>query len=402
MIISSEQWLRPKQDNLQSIQNAVETMLKAIETNGNRKIIEFSQEFDNFEPEIIPLLKPEKYSLPESTLKHLKIAASRIEKYCLFQMEKYEDRFYEDEFGRYGQRIVPIEKIAAYIPGGRFPLASSALMTLIPAKIAGCNSRIALSPNNHPAILAAASLAGATSFIKIGGVQAIASAAYGSSLNEKVNMIVGPGNAYVNAAKSLLQNKIKIDTQAGPSELLIISDGRSNPDWLIADMKAQAEHDPMALSIIISWDKGYLESIERNLNSEEEGQLLLENKQIQLIYANSSNAAINFSNKMGAEHLMLCANEIDSNQLSNYGALFIGEYSAVAMGDYCSGPNHTLPTAGFSKQKGGLQVGDFLRVLSFQEIKASAYPALGETAATLAELEDLKNHKLSIDIRMNK
>jgi len=400
MIVSSEQWLRPKQTDLQAIIETVQSMLKKIETEGDKKIVELSQQFDNFDPEIIQLKNPEEYSLAENTLKHLKIAATRIEKFSRFQMQAYQNSSFEDEFGTYGQRIEAIEKIAAYIPGGRFPLASSALMTLIPAKVAGCATRIAFSPSDHPAILAAASLAGATSFIKLGGVQAIAAAALGSSLNEKVDMVVGPGNAYVNAAKSLLQNQVKIDTQAGPSELLIISDGSTNPDWLIADMKAQAEHDPMALSIIISWDKHYLETIENCLQNEEEGQCLLNDKQIQLVYAKTPAAAIEFSNNMGAEHLMLCANDIETNLLNNYGALFIGEYSAVAMGDYCSGPNHTLPTGGFSKQKGGLQVGDFLRILSFQQLKVSAYPTLGETAVTLAELEDLKNHKLSIDIRM--
>ncbi len=400
MIIAAEKWLRPGEIDNQSIQNKVQVMLQSIASEGDQKIIQFSQQFDQFQPEVIQLKAANEYSLSSDTLKHLKIAASRIEKFCRFQKENFQERYFEDEFGCYGQTVLAIEKIAAYIPGGRFPLASTALMTLIPAKIAGCIERIAFSPSEHPAILAAASLAGATSFVKLGGVQAVAAAAYGSEFNPQVDMIVGPGNAYVNAAKSQLQNKLKIDSQAGPSELLIIADGDSNPEWLIADMKAQAEHDPMALSVLISWDKQFLKAIESLLTGDAEGQQLIEANQIQLVSCSDSKSAISFSNSMAAEHLMLCSKQIQREDLSHYGALFFGEQSAVAMGDYCSGPNHTLPTSGFARQTGGLQVGDFLRVLSFQQLKSSAYPALAETAVSIAKLENLKNHQRSIEIRM--
>ncbi|HFB66104.1 MAG TPA: histidinol dehydrogenase [Aeromonadales bacterium] len=399
MIIEAKDWQRPHEIENEALLKEVEALISQIKISGDEKIIQLSQQFDGFSPEIIKLKTPESYQLESKTLAQLKIAASRIEKFAKFQMHQYKDGSFEDEYGCYGQKVLPIEKIAAYIPGGRFPLASTALMTLIPAKIARCSSRLALSPSDHPAILAAASLAGATQFIKIGGVQAIAAAAFGSKFNQAVDMIVGPGNAYVNTAKALLQSKVKIDSQAGPSELLIISNNQVNPKWLIADMKAQAEHDPMALSVLISWNKTFLEQIEQLLLSNKDGMKLLHSKQIQLVLSQDSNEAIQFSNHMGAEHLMLCSDEIDSDNLTNYGALFIGKYSAVALGDYCAGPNHTLPTSGFSRQRGGLQVGDFLRILSFQNIKSRAYPALANTAIALANLESLPQHKNSLESR---
>ncbi len=399
MITSANEWKRPHQLENDRLIKDVETLISQIKLMGDEKIIQLSQKFDGFEPRVISLQSPESYPLDTTTFKHLKIAASRIEKFAQFQMCQYQDNSFEDDYGCYGQKVLPIKKIAAYIPGGRFPLASTALMTLIPAKVAGSPSRLALSPSDHPAILAAASLAGATQFVKIGGVQAIAAAAFGSKFNPAMDMIVGPGNAYVNAAKSLLQSKVKIDSQAGPSELLIISDNQVEAEWLIADMKAQAEHDPMALSLLLSWDETFLKKVEKLILQTNEGQKLLASKQIQFILSQDKEQAIEFSNHMGAEHLMLCSDDINSDQLNNYGALFIGKYSAVALGDYCAGPNHTLPTSGFSRQRGGLQVGDFLRILSFQKIKPLAYPALAKTAIALAELEKLQQHKNSLEIR---
>jgi len=399
MIIPANKWQRVNQQDKKALLKTVQDLIAQIQLEGDNKIIQLSKQFDNFVPEVIALQTVESYGLDIETLSHLKIAANRIEKFARFQLESYQERHFEDQFGYYGQKVLAVEKIAAYIPGGRFPLASSALMTLIPARIAGCKTRLAFSPSVHPAILAAASLAGATGFIKLGGVQAIVAACEGSRFNEAVDMIVGPGNAYVNTAKSLLQNKIKIDSQAGPSELLIISDGSTNNEWIISDMQAQAEHDPMALSILISWNSSQLEAIEKILQSSAQGRALINNKQIQLLLAVDEKDAIVFANNMGAEHLMLCASSINSTQLTNYGALFIGKYSAVALGDYCSGPNHTLPTSGFSAQRGGLQVGDFLRMLTYQEIKAEAYPALAKTAISLATLESLQHHKRSLEIR---
>lgn len=399
MITAAKDWQRPHQLENEVLINDVDALIAQIKLNGDEKIIQLSQKFDGFEPKIIKLEDPETYTLERGILTQLKIAASRIEKFANFQLQQYKDNSFEDKYGHYGQRVLPIEKIAAYIPGGRYPLASTALMTLVPAKVAGCSSRLALSPSEHPAILAAASLAGATQFIKIGGVQAIAAAAFGTKFNQPVDMIVGPGNAYVNTAKALLQNKVKIDSQAGPSELLIISDNQVEAKWLIADMKAQAEHDPMALSVLISWDENFLKQIEEILLGTKEGEQLLSSKQIQLVHAQNTNEAVQFSNRMGAEHLMLCTDKIASEKLNNYGALFIGKYSAVALGDYCAGPNHTLPTSGFSRQRGGLQVGDFLRILSYQNIKANAYPELAKTAIALADLERLQQHKNSLEIR---
>lgn len=402
MIINSEHWQRPKQSQGKEIQHNVDQLFLDIEQRGDVALEALSQRFDGFSPTIIELKPAEQYPLEAELLTAIKNAAKRIETFARFQLKQLNSDEFTDDSGYFAQKVTPINSMAAYIPGGRFPLMSTALMTLIPARIAGCKQRIAFSPSDDPAILAAASIAGASQFVKMGGVQAIASAALGSQWNNAVDMIVGPGNAYVNAAKAYVQRFVKIDTLAGPSELLIVADDSAPIDWLVADLAAQAEHDPMALSILISWQENYLQQIIQRISENSHYQRLLNNQQIQLVQCQNNDQAVEFANRFAAEHLTIATKAVNPDQLQHYGSLFLGANSAVAFGDYCSGPNHTLPTLGYAQQRGGLSALDFLRVQTIQRISDAGVKSLAKIALPLAQSEGLTEHFNSIAVRIEK
>lgn len=402
MIVKAENWQRPHEQASDEIRETVKGLLDDIRQRGDEAIAEHSQRFDGFSPEIIELRPFADYSLEPALRTALETAAARIKRFAEFQLEGISDKSFSDEFGTYGQRVVPIENIAGYIPGGRFPLVSTALMTLIPAQVAGCQTRVAVSPSDDTALLAAASLAGATQFIKIGGAQAICALAYGSQWAPPVDMIVGPGNAYVNAAKSLVQSVVKIDTLAGPSELLVIAENEDHVDFACADLLAQSEHDPLALSVLCSWNAEFLDLVAHKLKNHDSGKAMLAKNTLQLVLAENPEQAIAFSNLMAPEHLAVFTHAIDTRQLTQYGALFDGENSAVAFGDYCSGPNHTLPTLAKARQKGGLYVGDFVKVLSYQHINNAGSQALADIGKTMAQAEGLQLHYESMDVRLGK
>ena len=397
MIYTTQNWQRPTLADNQDIRRRVSDLLRDIETRGDAAITAASETFDGFAPKIIELQPFEAYALAPALAASIRTAAHRIERFARAQRAALTDIEFEDEYGRYGHRAVPLERIAAYVPGGRFPLISTALMTLIPARVAGVSERIALSPSVNPALLAAASLAGATRFVRVGGAQAIAAAALGSQWAPAVDMIVGPGNAYVAEAKAQLQTRVRIDTVAGPSEVLILADSEAPVTWLIEDAIAQSEHGPDALAVIASCSDAWLQQAERALNANTDGAALLARQQIQLVLARDADEAATFSNRFAPEHLMLCDSAIAPSQLQHYGALFIGARSPVALGDYLSGPNHTLPTAGAARRSSGLSVLDFLRIQTQQTI-VKGLP-LYQAAAALADAEGLVHHAESLRLR---
>ncbi len=399
MIIDAANWQRPDAQTTLDIADKVRDMLALIESEGFEAIEQLALKFDQQKPRFIQLKPFEDYPLEAELAASIKMAAKRIEDFANFQKQSLKSTSFQDEYGTFGQVIKPIERVGAYIPGGRFPLISTALMTLIPAKVAGSAIRIACSPSDNPAILAAASLAGATRFIQIGGVQAIAALAYGYQKIKPVDLIVGPGNAWVNEAKKQIQSQIKIDGLAGPSELLAICDSNQPVDWLAYDALAQAEHDPLACSLVISDDQNWLEQLSTYLQSNTEFSSLLSNKQIELIYAGNKEELISFSEQYAPEHLMLCHNMIDADELTNYGSLFIGANSAVALGDYITGPNHTLPTLGFARQTGGLNINTFVRILTTQTVNDHGRKVLSKSAMPIAKAEGLIKHYESLKLR---
>ncbi|NVK22079.1 MAG: histidinol dehydrogenase [Kangiellaceae bacterium] len=399
IFVNCLQWKRPDLELKSQSKQVVAELLQTIEQKGDSRIDELSQQFDGFAPSFIHLKPFADYPLSDELAESIKSAAQRIETFCHFQKQQLEDKYFEDETGRYGFCYKPINRIGAYIPGGRYPLISTALMTLIPARIAGSEQRIACSPSNHPAILAAASLAGATEFLHLGGAQAIAALAYGYQSCTPVQMIVGPGNQYVNAAKQLLQNKVAIDVAAGPSELLILAGKNINNEWIIADMAAQAEHDPQAVSILVSECEQTLSKVKSAIQSNQEIAKLQATGQIVLLKADDIEQMIKFSDSYAPEHLLLADERIDSQQLTHYGSLFIGENSAVAFGDYCSGPNHTLPTMGTANRSSGLSVLSFMKQQSIQQVSDRGRIELAKIGERLAEAEQLVWHKRSMQVR---
>jgi histidinol dehydrogenase len=385
--------------NDKKISQDVSNILNDIEQRGDQAVDDWSIKFDEFKPLKIKLKPFVEYGLNKEIENAILIAHQRIRSFCSFQMKDLKNDQFQDEIGTYGYKYQPIERIGAYIPGGRFPLISTALMTLTPAKVAGCPYRLACSPSDDPALLAAASLAGATDFIRIGGAQAIGALSNGYNNSKPVNMIVGPGNAYVNSAKAQVQHRTKIDTLAGPSELLVYANQLDNPQWIINDALAQAEHDPNAVSLILSCNFKLLQELLSICQNSLDAKKLLDNNQIQFVIAQSLLEAQNFINNYAPEHLMICDSDIQLKQLKNYGALFIGESSAVAYGDYCSGPNHTLPTSATAKFSGGLSVHSFMKVLTYQKINNDQRSVLSKISAVLAEAEGLSNHKASVECR---
>ncbi len=390
---------RPAFKNQSKIEDTVAKILDKIKNHGDKAVQAISQKIDQQDVQYIELLPFDEYPIDQSLKDAIQSAHRRIKKFCQFQIKDLKNDQFSDEMGDFGFVYQPIERIGAYIPGGQFPLISTALMTLTPAQVAGCPVRVACSPSDDPALLAAASLAGATQFIHIGGAQAIGALSYGFDQTPPVNMIVGPGNAFVNQAKAQVQHRTQIDTLAGPSELLIYANQIKQPEWLMFDALAQAEHDAHAISIVVSETDSLLENLYDLLAEHDKGKELLAHGNIVLLLADDQQQALDFINDYAPEHLMVCDTSMKTALFTNYGSLFIGENSAVAFGDYCAGPNHTLPTAGAGKFSGGLSVHQFLKVLSTQKINETGRGVLANIAAKLAEAEGLVYHQQSAEIR---
>lgn len=397
-IIKASDFKRPILVNRSDIEDTVANILNDIRLNGDQAVDHWAEQIDGQATQMITLKSFDEYDLETDLKDAIKQAYDRIKAFCEFQIKDLNNDMFDDGIGEFSYIYQPLERIGAYIPGGNYPLISTALMTLVPAQVAGCKHRVACSPSLHPALLAAASLAGATAFMHVGGAQAIGALSYGYSKIAAVDMIVGPGNAYVNAAKAQVQYRTKIDTLAGPSELLIYANTLQNPEWIVFDALAQAEHDVNAISIIVSQSQRLLENLYSCTQVSESGQKLLDNQQIVFIHADDEADAVQLINEYGPEHLLI-GDDIDQQLFHNYGSLFVGENSAVAFGDYCAGPNHTLPTNGSAKNSGGLSVHQFLKVLSVQKINDNGRKKLAKTAAILAEAEGLIFHQKSAEIR---
>lgn len=398
--IPAADWVRPATDEASGAMDDARAILDRIRAEGDDAIAAYSEQFDGFAPVVIDLQPFESYGLSPEASGAIRLAHDRITRFAEMQRESVQDRQFTDETGTYGQRIQPVASVGAYVPGGRHPLVSTALMTLVPARVAGVETRIAVSPSDDPAILAACSLAGATQFVKLGGAQAVGSLAYGSGWTPRVGMIVGPGNAWVAAAKTLVQGVVGIDTVAGPSEVLVIAGPEADPTWLAWDLIAQAEHDPLAFSVLASWSENLLDRVRETLTDIPEAAGAIARGGIQLVLADDEAGAIAFSDRMGPEHLHVYSDALSPEAFGSYGSLFLGAESAVALGDYVSGPNHTLPTGGYAAVKGGLSVLDFLRVLTWQRVSASGVREIGPAAVALAEAEGLTGHAESVRQRL--
>jgi histidinol dehydrogenase len=301
-----------------------------------------------------------------------------------------------------GQLVRPLDSVGCYVPSGRHPLPSTLLMTAIPAQVAGVARIVVVSPNPAPETLAAAHMLGVTAFYRLGGAHAIAALAYGTATLPRVDKIVGPGNLYVTAAKRLVAFDCAIDMLAGPTEIVVTSE-EGNPTDIASDLVAQAEHDPEALAIFITTRaelarEVVAEARKRSQNNSIARQAL-ERNGLALIAASLEEARA-LTNRLAPEHLTVDAPS-DLDWVHNAGSVFVGRWSAQPMGDYISGPNHTLPTGGMARVRGGLSVNDFVKLVTVQQYSAQALRSLGSKAVLLAEAEGLNGHAEAIRTRLN-
>ena len=396
---------------------AVDDILEQVRTGGDAALIALTNKFD--ETAAVSMddltvdestLQSAMRSVDEDVLAALRKAAQRIESYHRRQVQ--ESWSYRDDLGNLlGQKITPLARAGLYVPGGKAAYPSSVLMNAIPARVAGVKEIVMVAPTPkgvvNPVVLAAAQIAGVSRIYKIGGAQAIAAMAYGTQTIPKVDKIVGPGNAYVALAKKKVFGTVGIDMIAGPSEILIICDGKTDPDWIVMDLFSQAEHDELAQSILISNDESFLMLIQERVAAlltqmprKSVIKKSLEDRGAMILVKDLSEAC-EIANRIAPEHLELSVQEpgLLLDQIENAGAIFIGKYTSEALGDYCAGPNHVLPTSGTSRFSSPLGVYDFQKRTSLIEVSESGAKELGQIAAKLAREEGLEAHARSAEKR---
>jgi histidinol dehydrogenase len=404
----------------EEINNSVRRIIEEVKNNGDSSVLSFTSEFDLLNAKSISELVISKESLQKSynnlnqkQKDALCIAAERIKSY--HQMQKQESWNYTDDDGTLlGQKVSPLDRVGLYVPGGKAAYPSSVLMNSIPAKVAGVNELIMVVPTPkgvvNELVLAAAHIAEVDMVITIGGAQAIAALAYGTETITKVDKIVGPGNIYVATAKKQVFGQVGIDMIAGPSEILIICDGSTDPDWIAMDLFSQAEHDEEAQSILLCPNRDFIKDVEKSIQKllptmERENIIrkALKNRGA-LILTKDIDEAIEISNKIAPEHLELSVENPESilDDIKHAGAIFMGKYSSEALGDYCAGPNHVLPTSSTARFSSPLGVYDFQKRSSIIMASKEGAIKLGETAATLAYGEGLQAHAKSALYRTDK
>jgi histidinol dehydrogenase len=406
----------------QSADDAVVTTVTAIladvRNRGDAALLEYTRRFDR-----VTVDKAADLELTQAALNAaldriepaqrdaLQRAAERIRAYA--ERQKMESWSYTEADGTVlGQQITPLDRAGLYVPGGKAAYPSSVLMNAIPAKVAGVPELVMVVPTpngeKNDLVLAAAAIAGVDRVFTIGGAQAVAALAYGTATIPRVDKITGPGNAYVATAKRLVYGVVGIDMIAGPSEILIVCDGGTDPDWIAMDLFSQAEHDEDAQSILVSPDVGFLErvraSIDRLIKDMPRADIIRSslNNRAALIRVNTMVQAIQVANHIAPEHLELSVENADSvaRQIRNAGAVFMGRYTAEALGDYCAGPNHVLPTSGTARFSSPLGVYDFQKRTSLIGCSAEGAAELGKVASTLAHGEGLVAHARSAEYRL--
>jgi histidinol dehydrogenase len=400
-----------KQRQKGAIPAEVPIILDTIRREGDEAIRRYARELDGFTGKTFEIGKSEMQraldDLDPSLRRHLTEAIGRVRKMAERQRAMFRDMKMEIGSVVMGHRVVPIERAACYAPGGRYPLPSSVIMGVVPARVAGVKEISVLSPRMNPITIAAALMAGANRIFNLGGVQGVAAAAWGLAGLPKADLIVGPGNKYVTAAKRLLYGEVGIDFPAGPSELLIVADETADPAVLAADLLAQAEHDPDAMPALICFSAGLVPKVE--LEIKQRLEKLPQNTPARqslpngfVLIVDTDEEALTLADTMAPEHLELVGSRAEalSNRLQQFGSLFMGSRSAEVFGDYGSGTNHILPTGGAARFTGGVWVGTFLRVLTWQKVKAEGLPTLVAQAGALADAEGLPAHAASARIRL--
>lgn len=411
--------LAEKRETAADVSVVVASIVADVQARGDTALFDLTKRHDRFDLNASNLrvglaeIAAAKAAVPPATLDALKHAAARIEAFHT-RHKPADDRYTDADGVTLGARWTPVDAAGLYIPGGLAAYPSSVLMNAIPAKLAGVKRLVAATPapdgKLNPLVLAALDLAGVTEIYRIGGAQAVAALAYGTRSIAPVDKIVGPGNAYVAAAKRQVFGQVGIDSIAGPSEVLIIADKANDPAWLAADLLAQAEHDEAAQSILITDD----EALATAVGAEVDRQLAqLPREKIAraswqrhgaIILVKSLDEAPALANRIAAEHVQLCVANPDplAHRIHHAGAIFLGAHTPEAIGDYVGGPNHVLPTARAARFSSGLSVFDFMKRTTIIGCTPDALSRLGPDAATLADAEGLGAHAHSIRIRLNR
>ncbi len=401
---------------------SVQEILKDLEKRREQGILEISKKFDKYEGEVIvskKKIEEAEKKIDQKTKDDIQFAYEQIKKFAQHQMKHLNNDF-EVEVSKgliAGQRLIPIDTVGCYIPGGRYAHISSAIMGITPAKVAGVKTIIAASPPKNenganPGIIYAANLCGADVILNLGGIAAIASLTYGCFKNPPVDFLVGAGNQYVAEAKRLLFGKVGIDLFAGPTEIAIIADKKADKEIVAADIVGQAEHGYNSPGWLITTDKSVAEYVIKRVPEliaklpegprssaepawKDYGEVIL---------CDTNEDMAKVSDQYASEHLEVHAENLDwwLKRLRNYGSLFLGEDTTVAYGDKCSGPNHILPTKGAGRYTGGLYVGKFIKCLTFQRMDKESTKTIGATTARLARAEGMEAHARTADIRIKK
>lgn len=404
----------------EEISRTVKEIIASVRAKGDEALLQYTAKFDGVTAKHVSELEISKAELKEAfdslgpeQKKALSDAAARIREF--HELQKQSSWTHTDSIGnQLGQRVSAIDRAGLYVPGGKAAYPSSVLMNAIPAKVAGVCEIMMVVPTpqglRNPLVLAAAHLAGVDRAFTIGGAQAIAALAYGTSTVPGVDKIVGPGNAYVAEAKRQVFGRVGIDMIAGPSEILVISDGKTEPDWIAMDLFSQAEHDELAQAILLTPDASHIaavqQSIDRLIESMPRQKVIrasMENRGA-LICVRNLDEACEIATSIAAEHLEISADEpqIWANKIRHAGAIFMGRYASESLGDYCAGPNHVLPTMRTARFSSPLGVYDFQKRTSMIEISQKGAQALGPIASTLAWGEELPAHARAAELRLNK
>ena len=400
------------------IQQSVDRIIADVRSRGDAAVIDLTRQFDRLDVQDMSALtltaerlEQAWQGLPEAQRQALAVAGDRIRAY--HERQKPESWSYQEADGTMlGQKVTPLDRAGVYVPGGKAAYPSSVLMNVIPAHVAGVEDIVMVVPTPdgvlNELVLAAAHVAGVARVFTIGGAQAVAALAYGTETIPKVDKIVGPGNIFVATAKRAVFGQVGIDMIAGPSEILVVSDGGTDPDWLAMDLFSQAEHDEDAQAILISWDAEHLEavaeSIERLLPTLERAEIVRESlsRRGALILVEDEAQALSLINRIAPEHLELSVEEPQRlvDHVRHAGAIFMGRYTAEALGDYCAGPNHVLPTSGTARFSSPLGVYDFQKRSSLIQCSPQGASTLGQTASVLARGESLTAHARSAENRI--
>lgn len=384
------------------VEPAVRQIIAAVRRRGDRALRKYAEQWDGLRPDV-SLLVPEeemqaawKSANPELKAS-LQAAAANIRRFC--QDQKPAEWTRTRNGITVGQLVRPLDSVGCYVPGGRYPLLSTLLMTAIPAQVAGVGRISVVSPQPRTEVLATAAMLGVREVYRVGGAQAIAALAYGTESILRVDKIVGPGNLYVTAAKKLVSFDCAIDFLAGPTEVVIVGD-TGTPEFIAADLVAQAEHDPEALAILITTRDDLARQVGRaaeklSRRNEVARQSLRRNGVI--LISSSRRESFEWANELAAEHLTVGASDV--TLVHNAGSVFVGDYSPQAAGDYASGPNHVLPTGGVARFRGGLSVLDFVKLISIQKLTKPGLKRIAGVVESLADTEGLQAHAESIRMR---